>query len=89
MQNEKIGGTAMTQVSIIRLLDEEMFFIDAGQDSDIQKKQFVEVLNPKHAYKNLAQVVDVFESYALCKKLGKDRIFFGDIVKPRPLDAEQ
>lgn len=78
----------MTKVSIIRVLDEDTFFIDAGENKQIVVKQFVEVLNTKHSYKNLAQVTDVFENYAICKKLGKNRIFFGDKVKPRPIETK-
>ncbi|GEP85564.1 Uncharacterised protein [Staphylococcus piscifermentans] len=76
----------MDNISIIRVLDEDTFFIDAGLNAQIQSQQFIEVLNPKHAYKNLAQVIDVYEDYAICRKLGDKRIFFGDIVKPRLIE---
>ncbi|AVL76665.1 MULTISPECIES: hypothetical protein [Staphylococcus] len=75
----------MKQLSIIRLLDEETFFIGAGSNEGIQKEQFIEVLNPRKSYKNLAQVTEVFGQYAMCKKLGKSKIFFGDTVRLRPL----
>ena len=76
----------MDNISIIRVLDEDTFFIDAGLNAQIQSQQFIEVLNPKLAYKNLAQVIDVYDDYAICKKLGDKRIFFGDIVKPRQVE---
>lgn len=76
----------LKQLSIIRLLDEETFFVDAGINDGIKHQQFIEVLNPKRSYKNLAQVIDVFEQYTLCKKLGKKKIFFGDTVRLRPMN---
>ncbi|GEQ04342.1 hypothetical protein NQ035_08645 [Staphylococcus gallinarum] len=76
----------MKQLSIIRLLDEETFFVDAGINDGIKQQQFIEVLNPKRSYKNLAQVIDVFDQYTLCKKLGKKKIFFGDTVRLRPIN---
>ncbi|CAL27182.1 hypothetical protein [Staphylococcus carnosus] len=76
----------MRNISIIRVLDEDTFFIDAGQNAQIQTQQFIEVLNPKLAYKNLAQVIDVYDDYSICKKLGDKRILFGDIVKPREVE---
>lgn len=75
----------MKQLSIIRLLDEETFFVGAGNDEGIQNKQFIEILNPRRSYKNLAQIIEVYDQYALCKKLGKKKIFFGDRVRLRPL----
>lgn len=77
------GGRIMTKMTIIRVLDEETFFIDAGHSSCIKPHQFIEVLNAKHSYKNLAQVVDVYDDYALCRKLGSNRVFFGDVIQPR------
>ncbi|MCE7785881.1 hypothetical protein ACWEX2_04250 [Staphylococcus xylosus] len=74
----------MKQLSIIRLLDEETFFVDAGSNDQIKKNQFIEVLNPRRTYKNLAQVVEVYDKYSMCKKLGKKKIFFGDTVRLRP-----
>lgn len=76
----------MKQLSIIRLLDEETFFVDAGINDGVKKQQFIEVLNPRRSYKNLAQVIDVFDQYTLCKKLGKKKIFFGDTVRLRPMN---
>ncbi|PTE77222.1 hypothetical protein [Staphylococcus gallinarum] len=76
----------MKQLSIIRLLDEETFFVDAGINDGIKQQQFIEVLNPKRSYKNLAQVIDVFDQYTLCKKLGKKKIFFGDTVRLRSIN---
>ena len=55
----------LKQLSIIRLLDEETFFVDAGINDGIKQQQFIEVLNPKRSYKNLAQVIDVFDQYTL------------------------
>ena len=74
----------MKQLSIIRLLDEETFFVGAGINDQIKKNQFIEVLNPRRTYKNLAQVVEVYDKYSMCKKLGKKKIFFGDTVRLRP-----
>ncbi|MCE7784288.1 hypothetical protein [Staphylococcus xylosus] len=74
----------MKQLSIIRLLDEETFFVGAGSNDQIKKNQFIEVLNPRKTYKNLAQVVEVYDKYSMCKKLGKKKIFFGDTVRLRP-----
>ena len=42
-------------------------FVDAGINDGIKQQQFIEVLNPKRSYKNLAQVIDVFDQYTLCK----------------------
>ena len=78
--------TKLKQLSIIRLLDEETFFIGAGSNQQLRTQQFIEVLNPKRSYKNLARVEEVYEQYALCKKLGKKKIFFGDTVRIRPLN---
>ncbi|MBO3065877.1 MULTISPECIES: hypothetical protein [Staphylococcus] len=75
----------MKQLSIIRLLDEETFFVSAGSNDQIKKNQFIEVLNPRRTYKNLAQIVEVYDNYSMCKKLGKKKIFFGDTVRLRPL----
>ncbi|WP_436953118.1 hypothetical protein [Staphylococcus shinii] len=75
----------MKQLSIIRLLDEETFFVGAGSNDQIKKNQFIEVLNPRRTYKNLAQIVEVYDNYSMCKKLGKKKIFFGDTVRLRPL----
>nr|WP_241092471.1 hypothetical protein [Staphylococcus saprophyticus] len=55
-----------------------------GRNDNIKKHQFLEVLNSRHSYKNLAQVVEVYDQYAICKKLGKKKIFFGDAVRLRP-----
>ncbi|MBF0813005.1 MULTISPECIES: hypothetical protein [Staphylococcus] len=74
----------MKQLSIIRLLDEETFFVGAGSNDQIKKNQFIEVLNPRRTYKNLAQIVEVYDKYSMCKKLGKKKIFFGDTVRLRP-----
>jgi len=74
----------LKQLSIIRLLDEETFFVGAGSNDQIKKNQFIEVLNPRRTYKNLAQVVEVYDKYSMCKKLGKKKIFFGDTVRLRP-----
>lgn len=74
----------MKQLSIIRLLDEETFFVGVGSNDQIKKNQFIEVLNPRRTYKNLAQVVEVYDKYSMCKKLGKKKIFFGDTVRLRP-----
>ncbi|WP_436862589.1 hypothetical protein [Staphylococcus caeli] len=74
----------MKQLSIIRLLDEETFFLGAGSNDNIKKNQFLEVLNSRRSYKNLAQIVEVYDQYAMCKKLGKKKIFFGDTVRLRP-----
>ncbi|PHK50473.1 hypothetical protein [Staphylococcus edaphicus] len=74
----------MKQLSIIRLLDQETFFLGAGSKDNIKKHQFLEVLNSRHSYKNLAQVVEVYDQYAMCKKLGKKKVFFGDTVRLRP-----
>ncbi|PTH96854.1 hypothetical protein BU099_12720 [Staphylococcus xylosus] len=74
----------MKQLSIIRLLDEETFFVGAGSNDQIKQNQFIEVLNPRRTYKNLAQVVEVYDKYSMCKKLGKKKIFFGDTVRLRP-----
>ncbi|XVL10539.1 hypothetical protein WKW46_07000 [Staphylococcus xylosus] len=74
----------MKQLSIIRLLDEETFFVGASSNDQIKKNQFIEVLNPRRTYKNLAQVVEVYDKYSMCKKLGKKKIFFGDTVRLRP-----
>ena len=75
----------MKQLNIIRLLNEGIFFIGAGHDIGIVKNQFIEVLNPRRSYKNLAQVTEVFDQYAMCEKLGEKKIFFGDTVRLRPL----
>ncbi|WP_251518787.1 MULTISPECIES: hypothetical protein [Staphylococcus] len=75
----------MKQLNIIRLLNEDIFFIGAGHDIGIVKNQFIEVLNPRRSYKNLAQVTEVFDQYAMCEKLGEKKIFFGDTVRLRPL----
>jgi hypothetical protein len=75
----------LKQLSIIRLLDEETFFVSAGSNDQIKKNQFIEVLNPRRTYKNLAQIVEVYDNYSMCKKLGKKKIFFGDTVRLRPL----
>lgn len=74
----------MNQLSIIRLTDQETYFVGAGSNEGIRKNQFIEVLNPRKSYKNLAQVVEVYDKYAMCKKLGKKKIFFGDAVRLRP-----
>ncbi|MFP5100077.1 hypothetical protein [Staphylococcus equorum] len=74
----------MKQLSIIRLTDEKTFFVGAGSNDGIKKNQFIEVLNPRRSYKNLAQIVEVYDKYAICKKLGKKKIFFGDTVRLRP-----
>ncbi|WP_436854967.1 hypothetical protein [Staphylococcus caeli] len=74
----------MKQLSIIRLLDEETFFLGAGSNDNIKENQFLEVLNSRRSYKNLAQIVEVYDQYAMCKKLGKKKIFFGDTVRLRP-----
>ncbi|NWK84841.1 hypothetical protein HYE69_08480 [Staphylococcus sp. GSSP0090] len=74
----------MKRLSIIRLLDQETFFLGAGSDDNIKKYQFLEVLNSRHSYKNLAQVVEIYDKYAICKKLGKKKVFFGDTVRLRP-----
>ena len=37
-------------------------FIGAGSNEGIQKEQFIEVLNPRKSYKNLAQVTEVLVS---------------------------
>jgi len=75
----------LKQLSIIRLLDEETIFVSAGSNDQIKKNQFIEVLNPRRTYKNLAQIVEVYDNYSMCKKLGKKKIFFGDTVRLRPL----
>jgi len=75
----------LKQLSIIRLIDEETFFLGAGSNDNIKKNQFLEVLNSRRSYKNLAQIVEVYDQYAMCKKLGKKKIFFGDTVRLRPL----
>ena len=74
----------MKQLSIIRLLDEETFFISAGSNEGVHKGQFIEVLNPRRSYKNLAPVIEVFDQYTMGKKLGKSKVFFGDTVRLRP-----
>lgn len=74
----------MKRLSIIRLLDQETFFLGVDRNDNIKKHQFLEVLNSRHSYKNLAQVVEVYDQYAICKKLGKKKIFFGDTVRLRP-----
>ena len=79
----------VAKLSIIRLLDEETFFIGAGLDHNLEKEQYIDVLNPRHSYKNLAQIEEVFDHYALCKKLGKRKIFFGDTVRIRPRQEER
>ena len=63
----------MKQLSIIRLLDEETF-VDAGINDGIKQQQFIEVLNPKRSYKNLAQVIDVLISIRFVKTR-KEKIF--------------
>ena len=73
----------MKRLSIIRLLDQETFFLGVGRNDNIKKHQFLEVLNSRHSYKNLAQVVEVYDQYAIATKLGKKKISNGDTVRLR------
>ncbi|EPD53368.1 hypothetical protein HMPREF1208_00102 [Staphylococcus sp. HGB0015] len=69
---------------IVRVIDEQMFFINVKPSTQLQEEQYVEVLNPFKSYKTLARVEEVFEKYAICYKLGKYKIFYGDEVRIRP-----
>ncbi|PCF87806.1 hypothetical protein [Staphylococcus intermedius] len=69
---------------IVRVIDEHLFFININAASNLQEGQYVEVLNPFKSYKTLARIDEVYEKYAICQKLGKYKVFYGDEVRIRP-----
>lgn len=74
----------MKKHEIVRVIDEYLFFINVNVSSELQVGQYVEVLNPFKSYKTLARIDEVYEKYAICQKLGKHKIFYGDEVRIRP-----
>ncbi|WP_244898604.1 hypothetical protein [Staphylococcus lutrae] len=66
------------------MINEHLFFINVNATSNLQEGQYVEVLNPLKSYKTLARIDEVFEKYAICQKLGKYKVFYGDEVRIRP-----
>ncbi|MGS4181634.1 hypothetical protein ACEUU0_05985 [Staphylococcus pseudintermedius] len=69
---------------IVRVIDDHLFFINVNASSKLEEGQYVEVLNPVKSYKTLARIDEVYEKYAICQKLGKYKIFYGDEVRIRP-----
>ncbi|MCG3400278.1 hypothetical protein K0019_08915 [Staphylococcus massiliensis] len=78
----------MTNMKIIRVLDDEKFFIGAGRSSRLQQLQFVEVLSSNRSSKNLGQIIEIFDQYAICKRVGEEKVYFGDTVVPRTVDYQ-
>lgn len=74
----------MKEYEIVRVINECRFFINVNATSELQEGQYVEVLNPLKSYKTLARIEEVYEKYAICQKLGKYKIFYGDEVRIRP-----
>ncbi|QLK85413.1 hypothetical protein [Staphylococcus sp. 17KM0847] len=74
----------MHQHEIVRVMDEQMFFVNVKKTSNIAIGQYVEVLNTAKSYKTLARVIELYEKYAICEKLGKRKVFYGDEVRFRP-----
>lgn len=74
----------MAQHEIVRVLDEQMFFVNVKNVSELGVGQYVEVLNTAKSYKTLARVVEVYEKYAICEKVGRRKVFYGDEVRFRP-----
>ncbi|SUM56706.1 Uncharacterised protein [Staphylococcus microti] len=74
----------MAQHEIVRVLDEHMFFVNVKNASELGVGQYVEVLNTSKAYKTLSRVVEVYDKYAICEKLGRRKVFYGDEVRFRP-----
>lgn len=60
------------------------FLLMLMRRQSLKKGQYVEVLNPFKSYKTLARIDEVYEKYAICQKLGKFKIFYGDEVRIRP-----
>ncbi|WP_373319385.1 hypothetical protein [Staphylococcus americanisciuri] len=65
-------------------MNDQMFFVNVKSVTELCVGQYVEVLNPAKSYKTLSRVIEVYDKYAICEKLGKHKVFYGDEVRFRP-----
>ncbi|UXR69878.1 hypothetical protein MUA26_01670 [Staphylococcus sp. IVB6246] len=74
----------MMQHEVVRVLNDQMFFVNVKSESELGIGYYVEVLNAAKSYKTLARVIEVYDKYAICEKLGRRKVFYGDEVRFRP-----
>ncbi|UXR76614.1 hypothetical protein [Staphylococcus sp. IVB6233] len=72
------------QHEVVRVLNDQMFFVNVKSESELGIGYYVEVLNAAKSYKTLARVIEVYDKYAICEKLGRRKVFYGDEVRFRP-----
>ncbi|UXR78642.1 MULTISPECIES: hypothetical protein [unclassified Staphylococcus] len=73
----------MAKHEVVRVLDDQMFFVNVKSTTELGVGQYVEVLNTSKSYKTLARVLEVYDKYAICEKLGRRKVFYADEVRFR------